>query len=303
MHKWIWLNSVHHFMAPEPGGAPGGAPTPPAGGAPGGGAPAGAAPAGGEWKAPDGFPQELAGKDMGESFEKLWGGYQQLHSRAEGLRTQLAQQPKAPDKPDGYAFTPSEKLAPYFAGDRNAPVLEQARAAFHKHGIPAAAFQGVIEDLYGPMIEKGLLAAPYDAKAEIKTFQGAYGLDDKATQTALAEAETFAKGLFGQLQGIPEPLKKAAEAEMMVFAETAGGMAVLRALSARLGENGIRVAGQPVNNGPLSDAELDQLTSDPRIDPRNRDKTDPNLRFDAALRQRYDEGMARRGQARFAGKQ
>src|SRR5690606_7169250 len=133
------------------------------------------------------------------------------------------------------------------------PALSTARAAFHKHGIPDKAFQGLIEDIYVPMIEKGLLPAPYDAHAEVKSFATAYGLDDAGTKSALLDAETFAKGLFGQLQGIPEPLQKHAQAEMMVFAETAGGMAVLRALSARLGEAGIRVAGESHgSNGPLS---------------------------------------------------
>lgn len=246
----------------------------------------------GEWKAPEGLPPELVGKDAAETLGKILPVFTETTTRANGLRDKLATMPKAPDKPEGYAFQPSEKLAPFFKGDLAAnPVLAQARTAFHKHGIPDKAFQGLIEDIYTPLIEKGVLSA-YDPQAEIKTFQTAYGLDDGATTTALAEAESFAKGLFGQLQGIPAPLQEAAQREMEVFAETAGGMAVLKALAARLGENGIRVAGQGgnQNGGPLGEAELKTLSSDPRIDPANRYQADPAKRYDPELRKRYDDG-------------
>lgn len=253
----------------------------------------------GGWKAPDGLPPEYAGKDAAETLGKLLPAFTETSTRANGLRDKLATLPKVPDSPDGYQFTPNDALKPFFQGDLNAnPVLKQARAAMHKHGVGEKAFQGIIEDLYGPLIEQGQIAAPYDAQAEIRAFREGYGLDETATGAALKEAETFATGLFGQLKGIPDKLAKSAQAEMMVFAETAGGMAVLRALQARLGENGIRVPTESQGGnagGPLNREQLQTMSRDPRIDPANRHAADPAQRFDPALRKQYDDGYAALG--------
>ena len=75
--------------------------------------------------------------------------------------------------------------------------------------------------------------------------------------------------------------------------DTAEGNALLTALSARLSENGIRIAGDRVQQGQLTASDLQKLDADPRIDPRNRDNPDPNKRFDPDLRKRYDAGYAR----------
>lgn len=295
--RWLLMNSVRPLYEGEGVGA---------GGAPAGtGTPAGGTPGAGEgWKAPDGLPAEFAGKDAGETFTKLWDGYQKLNTRTEGLRTQLAQLPKAPDNPDGYDYQPSDALKPFFAGDLKAnPALKAARAAAHKHGIPAAAFNGLIEDTYGPLVAQGLLQAPYDEAAELKNFAAMHKLDAQGTAAALKEAETFAQGLAKQLK-VPGEAEKDVTAALVALTDTAAGNTLLRALSGRLAENGFKVEGQGgAAGGPLSDAELDQLTADPRIDPRNQFATDPAKKYDLALRQRYDEGMARRGREKFAGKQ
>jgi hypothetical protein len=285
--------SAVHFMLPGEGEGGGGT-------GDGSGAGAGA----GAFKAPDGMPAEFVGKDADETLGKLLGGYGALNTRTEGLRTQLAQLPKPPDSPEKYTFTPSEKLAPYFGDAAKNPALDFARKSAHAAGIPDASFGKFIEGVYAPMIEAGLLQPPYDPKAEVANYSKVYGLDATTATRNLKENEAFANGLVGQIK-LPEQLQKDAAASLVALTDTAGGNALIRALMDRLGENGIRVPmeGSGGSPGALSDTELDKLTSDPRIDPANEFKQDANLKYDPALRKKYDEGMAARGRAKYAGKQ
>lgn len=257
---------------------------------------AAAAAGGGAWKAPEGLPPELLGKDAAETLGKLMPVFTETTTRANGLRDKLATLPKAPEKPEAYPFAPSDKLKPFFQGDLTQnPVLNQAKAAFHKAGVGEKQFQSIVEEIYTPLIEAGVLAAPYDPQAEIRAFRDGYGLDETAAKAAMTEADTFSKGLVGQLQGIPEPLKKAAEAEFKIFSETAGGMAVLRALKARLGDSGIRIPDESTGGsqgGPLTREQLKEMAKDPRIDPANKNSQDPAKKYDPELRKRYDAGYA-----------
>ena len=132
-----------------------------------------------------------------------------------------------------------------------------------------------------------LKGEPFNPAKEIKTFQSAYGLDGAGTQAALVEAEGFAKGLTAQLK-VPEAMKEGVGALLLGLTDTAEGNILLRALSSRLSENGIRVSGEGGQQGSLSAADLAKLDTDPRIDPRNRENKDPAKRFDPDLRKRYD---------------
>lgn len=281
-HRWLLMNSVRPFFEGE--GA-------------GGGGTGGTGGTGGEWKAPDGLPAEFAGKDPAETVGKLFTGYQQLNTRFEGLRTDLAKRPAAPGKPEEYTFNPSDKVKPFFPDAANNKFLGHAKTVFHKHGIPDQAFGGIIGDMYEGLLEAGVLTSPFDPKSEVTSFAKAFGLDVAGATTALTEADTFAKGLLGQLKDIPADLKEGVEATMASLTDTAAGNALLRALSARLADSGIRVPSDSTGNpnGPLGDDDLNKLTADPRIDPRNRNHADVNRRFDETLRKRYDEGMAERG--------
>ena len=71
---------------------------------------------------------------------------------------------------------------------------------------------------------------------------------------------------------------------MVALADTATGNFLLQGLSARLQENGIRIGGESV----LTRADLKNLDSDPRIDPRNRDHLGKDRRYGEDLRKRYD---------------
>ncbi|WP_190237933.1 hypothetical protein, partial [Mesorhizobium sp. M2A.F.Ca.ET.015.02.1.1] len=242
---------------------------------------------------PAGLPDEFKGASADETLGKLLGGYNDVNTRFGGLRDKLATMPKAPEKPDGYVYEPSDKLKPYFGDLKANPVFDQARQAFHKHGIPAAAFSGIVEDLYGPLAEKGLLGEPFNPLNEVKTFASELGLDQASAVKALTETDAFAKGLFTQLKDIPEKLKPKVEAALLGLTDTAEGNVLLRALSGRLAENGIRIGGDGNVAGALTVEDLKKLDNDPRIDPANRNHTDPAKRFDEDLRKKYDEAYAR----------
>jgi hypothetical protein len=255
----------------------------------GGGQGGGGDQSGGTWAPPQGLPSDFAGADANETLGKLFGGYTDLNKRFEGMRDKVAKMPAAPEKPDLYTFEPGDKLKPFFGNLAENPAFKTAREAAHKQGFSNEQFAGFISDTYGPLVEQGILGTPFDPMTEIKTFQTATGLDAKGTQESLVAAETFAKGLTSQLKDVPDAIKPDVEAMLLGMTDTAAGNVLLRALSGRLAENGIRISGDGGGQGALTEADLKKLDADPRIDPRNRENTDPAKRFDPALRKQYDD--------------
>ncbi|CDI08695.1 hypothetical protein [Agrobacterium pusense] len=247
----------------------------------------------GAWSPPQGLPSEFAGASADETLGKLLGGYTDLNTRFGGMREKLSKMPSAPEKPDMYSFEPGDNLKPFFGDLAKDPAFASARTAAHKHGLSQEQFAGFISDVYSPLVEQGVLSAPFDPAGELKTFSSATGLDVKGTQEALVANETFAKGLSAQLKDVPEALKNDVNGMLMALTDTAAGNVLLRALSGRLGENGIRISGDGGQQGALTADDLKKLDTDPRIDPRNRDHKDPNQRFDESLRKQYDEAYAR----------
>lgn len=245
------------------------------------------------WAPPQGMPSEFAGTSADETLGKLLTGYNDLNTRFGGMREKLARMPAALEKPDLYSFDPGDNLKPFFGDLANNPAFGHARTAAHKYGLSQEQFSGFIADTYGPMAEAGLLPAPFDPAGELKGFQTATGLDNKATHEALTANMTFAKGIFGQLKGIPDAMKADVEAAFLGMTDTAAGNVLLRALSSRLADSGIRISGDGGGVGELTTEDLKKLDVDPRIDPRNRDHKDPNVRYDESLRKRYDEAYAR----------
>jgi hypothetical protein len=248
---------------------------------------------GGAWTPPQGLPAEYAGKDANETLGKLLGGFTDVNTRFTGLREKLSKMPSAPEKPDAYTFEPDEKLKPYFGDVGNNPAFGHARTAAHKYGLSQEQFAGFISETYQPMVEAGLLPKPFDPTAEVKGFMSATGMDIKGTHEALAANETFAKGLSSQLKDIPEAMKADVEATLLGLTDTAVGNVLIKALSGRLAENGIRITGDGGAQGALTAEDLKKLDKDPRIDPANRDHKDPAQRYDESLRKQYDDAYAR----------
>lgn len=270
----ILLDKYGALRAPEGGGGDGGG-------------------GNGNWSAPEGVPEQYRGASADETLGKLLGGYGELNTRAEGLRTKLAGLPKAPDRPELYEYTPSDRLKPFFGDLATNPAFGLFRSAAHKHGIPQAAFAGILEDVYGPMAEKGLLPAPLDPMRELQTFSSELGLDKAGAQKALTDADAFAKGLSAQLKDVPEKMREQVNDLLLGLTDTAAGNVLLRALSGRLAENGIRIGGDGNAAGEITAADLKKLDADPRIDPQNTNHPDVNKRFDPDLRKRYDDAYRR----------
>jgi len=261
------------------------------GGAGGGGDPGGGG--GGAWSAPQGLPAEFSGTNADEALGKLLTGYNDLNTRFGGMREKLAKMPAALEKPDLYTFDPGDKLKPYFGDLANNPAFGHARTAAHKYGLSQEQFAGFISDTYAPMVDAGLLPAPFDPGAELKNFQTATGLDNKMAHEVLTANQTFAEGLAAQLPGVPENLKADVAATLVGMTDTAVGNILLQALSTRLADNGIRISGNGGGQGELTPDDLKKLDADPRIDPRNRDHKDPAQRFDPDLRKKYDDAYNR----------
>ena len=254
----------------------------------------GAGTSGGAWTPPEGIPTEFVGASADETLAKMLPAYTDVSKRADGLREKLSTMPKAPDSLDGYTFEPDDKLKPFFAGDlAQNPAWQHARQAAKDAGLSPEQLSKFVSGVYGPMIDGGMLAQPYNPASEIASFSKAGGFDAKSAQSALVEAEGFAKGLAGQLKGVPEAVKTDVEALLLSLTDTAAGNFLLRGLSGRLAENGIRIAGESIVAGELTDEDVKKLHSDPRIDPRNRDHADPNKRFNEDLRKRYDAATNR----------
>lgn len=248
---------------------------------------------GGAWSAPEGLPSEFSGASADEALGKLLGGYNDLNTRFGGMREKLAKMPSAPEKAEMYSFEPAENLKPYFGDLSQDKYFEAAKSAAHKHGLSQDQFAGFVSDIYSPLVEQGLISAPFDPAAELKSFSTATGMDNKATHEALTANEAFANGLTAQLKDVPESMKNDVGALLVGLTDTAAGNVLLRALSGRLAENGIRIGGEGGQQGDLTAEDLKKLDADPRIDPRNREHKDPNQRFDEDLRKRYDAAYAR----------
>lgn len=248
---------------------------------------------GGAWSAPEGLPSEFSGASADEALGKLLGGYTDLNTRFGGMREKLSKMPSAPEKAEMYTFEPADNLKPFFGDLSQDKYFEAAKSAAHKHGLSQDQFAGFVSDIYSPLVEQGLISAPFDPATELKSFSTATGMDNKATHEALTANETFANGLTAQLKDVPESMKNDVGALLVGLTDTAAGNVLLRALSGRLAENGIRIGGEGGQQGDLTADDLKKLDADPRIDPRNRDHKDPNQRFDEDLRKRYDAAYQR----------
>ncbi len=273
------------------GGGLAGAAAAAAGGAGAGGGGTGGAGEGG-WKPPEGLPAEYVGTSADETLSKLFAGFNEVNTRFTGLREKLSKMPAALEKPEAYAFHPADNLKPFFGDLAQDPMFKQAQISAHKYGMSQEQFSGFLADTFGPMAEQGFLPKPFNPAEELKSFATATGLDQRGVASTLAETETFAKGLTQQLK-VPEAMKADVEATLMGLTDTAVGNVILQALSTRMNDAGIRVAGAGGGEGALTADDLKKLDADPRIDPRNRDHSDPAKRFDEALRKRYDEAYNR----------
>lgn len=133
-----------------------------------GGAGAGGGQSGGDGGAPspyrpDGLPEHYAGASDKETIDKLY-------TAVNGFRSKQGEAGAVPEKPDAYALDASDKLKPYIGSLDKDPVWGKTREIFHKAGITDKQFKATLGPLLEGLIDGGLVAAPIDPKAVLKSM-------------------------------------------------------------------------------------------------------------------------------------
>lgn len=271
-----FLTSYRPYLAADDGGGGGD----PGGGDPGGGGDKpddGGSPA--QPYVPDGLPDNWRGDNDQATIDALFGV-------AKGYRDAEAKKPGVLKSVDDISFEPSEAIAPYIH-DQSDPVLTAYKAAAVKHGLNADQFAGVINETLGTLVTDGLIAEPFDPQKELSSLGEALGLDRTGIARVTKDMASFADGLAGQLEGVPEKYQDAVKERLAELADDHVGIMALKALQERLQKGGIRIEGDAVQQGDMSEADLRALDRDDRIDPNS-------TKYDAELRKKYDEAYQRR---------
>jgi hypothetical protein len=198
-----------------------------------GAAGAGAAGAAGDgapsWTKPDGLPENLAGKDAGETLDKVFGAYK-------GLRDKLAAAPAAPKTAEDYGkltFSDEFKKTHGDLEEADAPVMKLVRDHALAAGIPVDQFQKFATGLLEQAVKDGVIEPGIDPKAEIEKAGG----EDKYRDRAGA-IDTRLDGLKAQGK-----LNDGELAELKAARLTADGMAAVEKLLALSGEKGTETGG------------------------------------------------------------
>lgn len=129
---------------------------------------------------PEGLPDHLfAGNDKG-TIDALW-------RMAQGYRTRDSERGTVPEKPDGYAFTPSDALKPYEAVLGDDPFFKGVREDALAAGLGDKQFSGFMNKVLERMITSEMVDAPYDEAAEkaLLVPDAARNLDDKEKGIAI----------------------------------------------------------------------------------------------------------------------
>ena len=262
------------FYAPDPGGAapPAAAPAPGAPGnpAPGAAAAPGADPGGGQAPGgaasapyrPEGLPDHLFAQNDKGTIDNLW-------KAAQGYRQRDSERGAIPEKPDGYAYQPSEKLTPYakaFEGDGFFKAIkEDALAA----GLGDKQFGGFINRVLERMIDGQMLEPPYDEAAERAAMLPAAMQNlppeqqkteiDKITRDNIAFVEAMkARGLNAD----------AATSFISELGDRGHFNVVLSFLRGQIGA-GVQPGGGGQPGGQLTQSQLADRQADPRNKPGN----------------------------------
>lgn len=256
-----------------PSSAPSGGAAPAAGGAGGPSGGATTAPIGapgaqdnsGGWRAPDFLPDHLRGKDVGETFARVAEDWK-------GLRDRVAQTPAPGKTVAEYAFTPSEKSAPFLGDLANDPVLAVSQEAALKAGLSPKQFSDFVGQFYDTLADAGKLPQPYDAARERAALIGpdarfmSEAQQVEAVRPVLEGAARFLDGLKTTGELTPE-----AHALLGAQLDTAAGakaIAAIAKLFAANGPRGLAMGGEAGGAGrPTTAADLRARQRDARNDP------------------------------------
>jgi hypothetical protein len=254
------------------GPTPPGAPTPPAAGSQPGGAPSqpGGAPS---WSRPSWVGERIQGASPEEVLRNLEPEFR-------GLREQVSKIPKAGDRPEAYAWSPSEKTKAYAGDLAKDAVYAQAQKAAHAAGIPVEQFSGFLESLYAGLGDAKFFDGRHDPAKEVATYLGRQG---DPQELALAIKPTYDRlGLFLDGFSSQHGLDPQSRAELGGLLTTAAGLKALDAMSKALGQ-GVAIGGQGGGSAGFTRSQLQEMMRDPRADI-------SSPQFDPAFRDKIDQG-------------
>jgi len=224
---------------------------------------------------PEGLPEHLLGSNDKETIDRLADAYN-------GARKAMG---SVPNEPKDYAFEAPDALKPYLPADD--PMLSQAYEAAHKLKISKEQFQGLIESTFLPMIDKGLIRAPFDSAKEVDALRSALALPEG--EQGSVELKKQVNDMIAYTNGLSQQLQfsDGEKAELDALLDSSNGFTMVAKLKAALSQKGIQVDGQAAQGEDVK-AWLKQMDSDPRVDP-NKPQFDPELRkkYDQAYQQAY----------------
>jgi hypothetical protein len=237
--------------------------------------PAGDPPPPAAFKFPDGMPDHLRGANPEETTGKLFGALKPLLD---------AQQKRGPvaSKVEDYNFQFDDKMKA-FMGDDKDPAMAAFKAVALEHGVPIKAANDILNKVFQPLIEKGMIPQPYNAQTELQGIAKLFGhteLNDQnkaALDQQLQETEGWVKNLGEQMKLSPE-----GQVSLESLTLRAGDFEVVRGLQKMLANQpGFALGGQGGGQSTFTMEQWKGMSADPRIDPNN-------AKYDKAVRAQYD---------------
>lgn len=203
------------------------------------------------WKAPEGLPEHLAGKDAEETLGKLLGAYKPL-------RDKLAAAGEVPAEAKGYGFEASEKLAPFTAKLDGDPFYDAVREISHKAGLSTKQFQSVFGGIMEKMVDQGLVAEAYNADKEAASIAPDVEPAKRAEAADRRIRENLALIDAWKEQGLPE----AVVAPLKGVMDRGWANQLVDWIADRSGEVKPALAGKAT--GGVSEADLAKRSADPK---------------------------------------
>ncbi len=209
---------------------------------------------------PEGLQEHLQGKDDKETIDNLKKAY-------DGARKQISKGEDIPEKADGYKL--DEKSLEVIKGDDEG--LAVIQKVFVENGISNQKFNGILQGIFPALKEAGLLPDLPTAEENM----AALGDEGPAIVAFVA----------GKLNQIAEAgfLSEDERAAVLSIGDNPAGISGLSKIFQSYGEKAVPVQTKAIE-GSLSQAELNQLLSDPRYD---------------ANSPKYDEAYAKDVAAKF----
>lgn len=180
-----------------------------------------------EFKLPDNFPKELAGKDAAETLTKV-----QEH---------LAKLPKPPEKPADYKFEPSDAFKQRYGDVKDDKVLALWNEVAHEIGLDTAAYNKGVNLLFGKMAEAGMIDDPVNVEVELGKLAPQVGDQTQKLSAAKArvnDAVAWVRGLAAR-----GDVSTAEAAKLTGIAMDAVGVQLIEKLRKLGGEHGLQPGG------------------------------------------------------------